>query len=341
MRIAVDSMGGDNAPVVIIEGAFLAAKEIEGEIILVGKKEEIEKEFSKYKTIPSNISIVNADEKIEMDESPVIACKTKKDSSIMISNMLVKEDKADVVVSAGNSGAVMTSAFLNFGRLEGIIRPAIAALFPSVKGRSILLDVGANVDCKSKHLFQFAIMGTVYAERMLGIDNPRVGLLSIGEEESKGNEVTLETSALLKDTPINYIGNIEGRDILSDKADVIVCDGFVGNIVLKFGESFVEKFYSGIKLEFTRRSIFRNFGALLAKPVVKDFIKKADYSEYGGAPLLGLKKASFICHGGSSRKAIKNAIKTAGEFVRQKVNSHIEERLKKFSSFFNQKNEQN
>lgn len=338
MRIAVDAMGGDKAPRVIVEGAILATEEIDVEVILVGKKEDIQNEISKYKNVSKNISLFNADEKIDMNESPVIACRQKKDSSIMVSNRLVAEDKADAVVSAGNTGASLTSAFLSFGRVEGIIRPAIAALFPSVNGKSILLDVGANVDCKPKHLLQFGIMGVVYAERMLKIENPRVGLLSIGEEESKGNEVTLETSRLLKSAPINYIGNVEGRDILSDKADVIVCDGFLGNIILKFGESIVERFYAGLKIEFTRRSIFRNLGALLAKPVVKDYLKKKyDYSEYGAAPLLGLKKTSFISHGGSSAKAIKNAIKTAAEFIKQKVNLHIEEKLKNFNHYFNQK----
>lgn len=339
MRIAVDAMGGDRAPSIVVEGAILAAKEIDAEIILVGREQEIRDELAKYKTIPENISLNNASEKIEMHESPVVACRQKPDSSMMVSNKLVSENKADVVVSAGNTGAAMTASFMNFGRLEGVFRPAIAALFPTVIGRNILIDVGANVDCKPKHLLQFSVMGMVYAERMLGVSNPRVGLLSIGEEESKGNEATLEASKLLKKVPINYIGNIEGRDVLSDKADVIVCDGFIGNIILKFAESLVERFYAGLKVEFTRRSIFRNLGAILAKPVVKDFLKKKyDYSEYGSAPLLGLKKASFISHGSSSAKAIKNAIKTSAEFVKQRVNSHIEERLKKFSSYFNQKN---
>ncbi|MEK6645445.1 MAG: phosphate acyltransferase PlsX, partial [Candidatus Firestonebacteria bacterium] len=321
------AMGGDDAPRVVVEGACIAAKELGVEIILVGDKNSIEHELSKnnHKNLP--IYIHHSSEVIGMHESPTNACKQKKDSSIMVAADLVNKGEADAIVSAGNTGAVMTAAFLTFGRLQGISRPALTILFPSDNKQCVFLDVGANVDCKAKHLLQFAIMGNVYAKHILNIEKPRVGVLSIGEEDSKGNELTLEASELISKTSLNFIGNVEGGDIVTGKADVVVCDGFVGNVVLKFGESLLEIFYSGLTREFSRRSIFRNFGALLAKPVVKDFLKRTDSSEYGCAQLLGVHGACFISHGKSSSKAIKNSIRTASEFVVHKVNKHIEEEI--------------
>jgi len=231
------------------------------------------------------------------------------------------------LVSFTFSGAAMAAALFIGGRLEGVARPAIALTFPSIKGRTVILDGGANVDCKPKHLVQFAVMGSVYAERMLGKPNPRVALLSIGEEPTKGNELVLETAPLLKQTPLNFIGNVEGRDIFGDKADVIVCDGFVGNIVLKLGESLAKQFYEGVKNEFKGRSFVRYFGLLLMYPVLYDFLKRSDDNEQGGAPLLGVKQPFFIGHGRSKAKAVANAVKKAAEFVRQGVNVDIERRL--------------
>lgn len=339
LKIAVDVMGADNGPHALIKGAVLALKETSVDVVLVGVKEVIEEELSKlskYHSIPqSRIVIVNASQVIGMNEVPTTAFRQKKDSSVMVANTLVKEKKADAAISVGNTGAAVASSLLIGGRLKGVYRAAITALFPSSKGRTVFLDVGANVDCKPKHLLQFAIMGSVYAEKVLKTNSPRIGILNIGEEENKGNELTFDTVKLIKQTSLNFIGNIEGRDILADKADVIICDGFTGNIVLKFGESMAERFYMGLKNEFNGRSILRQLGALLVRPVVKDFLKRIDSTEYGAAPLLGVQCPCFIGHGNSSAKAMKNAIRTASEFVEQEVNRHIEEELVKYENVLN------
>lgn len=332
VKIAVDAMGSDKGPASVIEGALKAVNKYNISVIIVGDEKIIKSELDKERFPAQLVEVKASTQVIGMDESPATACRQKKDASIMVATQLVMEGKADAVVSAGNTGAAMTAALLTLGRLEEVFRPAIAVLIPSTKGQSVLLDVGANVDCKPKHLLQFAIMGSVYAEYMLKKNKPRVGLLSIGEEETKGNELVLGTRELLKRTSLNFIGNVEGRDIVSDKADVVVCDGFIGNIILKFGETIFEKFYAGLKNEFNGRSIFRHLGALLVKPVIKDFFKRTDRSERGGAPLLGTKEVCFISHGSSSEKAIMNAIRSAADYVSQKVNEHIEDRLKEYKN---------
>ncbi|MDI6734584.1 MAG: phosphate acyltransferase PlsX [bacterium] len=329
MRIAVDAMGGDHAPEAIVAGVIEALGELNGiaQITLVGKEEIVAKELSRYSIKGMPVVIKNAEQMIEMHESPAQAVKTKKDSSIVVATRALKEGEVQAVVSAGNTGAVMASSLMELGRLEGVNRPAIATLIPTLEGVSILLDVGANVDCKSNQLLQFAMMGDVYARYILKKTNPKIGLLSIGEEEGKGNALTCETFDLLQKTSLNFIGNVEGRDIINGKVDVIVCDGFVGNVVLKFGESLAEMIIGFLKRELSK-NISLKLGAFLSKPAFKKFKKLLDYSEYGGAPLLGVDGVCIICHGASSAKAIKNGIRVACEFIDHQVNLHIEESIK-------------
>lgn len=329
MRIAVDAMGGDHAPETIVAGVVEALRELKGiaQITLVGKEDVVAKELSRYHTKELAIAIKNATQVVEMHESPAQAVKTKKDSSIVVAAKALKEGEVQAVVSAGNTGAVMASSLMELGRLKGVFRPAIATLIPTLEGASILLDVGANVDCKPIHLRQFAIMGDVYARYILGKTNPKVGVLSIGEEEGKGNALTCEAFDLLKHSSLNFVGNVEGRDIINGKVDVIVCDGFVGNVVLKFGESLAEMIIGFLKRELSKNLTLK-LGAFLSKPAFKKFKKLLDYSEYGGAPLLGVNGVCIICHGGSSAKAVKNGIRVACEFINHQVNLHIEERIK-------------
>ncbi|MEW6096698.1 MAG: phosphate acyltransferase PlsX [bacterium] len=329
MRIAVDAMGGDNAPEAIVGGVIDALKELEGiaQITLVGKEDVVRKELSRYQTKGLSIVIKDAKDVIEMHESPTMAIKNKKNSSIGVATKSLKEGEVDALVSAGNTGAVMASSLMNLGRLKGIFRPAIATLIPTLEGASILLDVGANVDCKPRHLLQFAMMGDVYAKHIMGNTNPKIGLLSIGEEEGKGNELTSHAFKLLNFSSLNFIGNVEGRDIINGKVDVVVCDGFVGNVVLKFGESLAEMIFDFLRRELSKNLSLR-LGAYLSKPAFKKFKKLVDYSEYGGAPLLGINGVCIICHGASSSKAVKNGIRVACEFINHQVNFHIEERIK-------------
>jgi len=306
MRIAVDAMGGDHAPEAIVAGVIDALRELKGiaQITLVGREDVINKELSHYQTDGLPVAIKDAKEVIDMHESPTMAVKTKRDSSIVVGSKALKEGEVEAFVSAGNTGAVMASSLMNLGRLKGISRPAIATLIPTLEGASILLDVGANVDCKPKHLLQFAMMGDVYARHIMGNTNPKIGLLSIGEEDGKGNALTSHAFKLLKASSLNFIGNVEGRDIVNGKVDVIVCDGFTGNVVLKFGESLAEMVLGFLKRELSKNISLR-LGAYLAKPAFKKFKKLVDYSEYGGAPLLGVKGVCIICHGASSSKAVK------------------------------------
>lgn len=335
MRVSLDAMGGDNAPKVEVEGAIEAAREFGVEVILVGDKDKIASEMENHKTKGLPLNIYHASQVVNMNDSPTDSYRQKKDSSLLSAVKLVKEGKADAVVSAGNTGAVMATALLELGRIKGVMRPAIAAIFPSTQGKTLLLDVGANTDCKPKHLLQFAIMGSVYFKYIAGIDKPKVALLSVGEEETKGNELIIETIKLLKKTNLNFVGNVEGRDILGDKADVIVCDGFTGNVILKFGESFVSRLFTIFKKEIENTSIFISLGALLISPVLKSIVKRTDYSEYGSAPLLGINAPCFISHGGSNVKAIKNAIKTAADSVSSKVIFHIKEEISRYMEEWN------
>ncbi len=315
-------MGGDFAPAETIKGAIQALAGSDNiDIILVGQEERIKKELRRYKHI-SGISIVNATEIISTSESPIQAIKQKKDSSINIAVSLVKEGKAEAIVSAGNTGALMASALFGLGRIPGIERPAIASVFPSRKGNVVLLDMGANVDCKPKHLVQFAKMGSEYAERVLKINNPKIGLLNIGEEPEKGNELTTSTYPLLKETSLNFAGMVESKEIFSGKVDVVVCDGFIGNLILKFGESTAGFLFDLIKEELSKHPIMK-LGVLFLIPALKRISKKVDYDEFGGAQLLGLNGVAIKAHGRAKAKAIKNAIRVAAESVSGEVVSYI------------------
>lgn len=324
MKIAIDAMGGDYAPQKIVEGAVLAAQESEIPIILVGREREIRSELNKYSTENLPITIQPASEVIGMSESPSKASRQKQDASIVVATKLVAEGRADAVVSAGNSGAVMTSALRYLGRLHGVSRPAIATLIPTQRGgHCIVADVGANADCKPEYLLQFAMMAKVVAEKILTIKEPKVGILSIGEEKEKGNRLTKNSTPLLESCPeLRFIGNVEGRDIAKGKADVIICDGFVGNVVLKTIEGTAEAIARMLKAEIAE-SFLAKIGYFFIQPAFKQFRKKVDYAEYGGAPLLGVNGICIISHGKSNAKAIKNAVKVAERFVSKKVNEEI------------------
>lgn len=319
MRVAVDAMGGDHAPLEIIKGSLAALEQDKDlNIIFVGKDTVIKP------LIPSHLLegdspravIHNCEETIGMDEHPATAYRKKKDASITVATKLVKENKADAVVSAGSTGAQMVAALFGLGRLKGVDRPAIVIALPTLKGAKIMLDVGANSDSKPENLVQFAQMGNIYAQKIIGIEKPRVGLVNIGEEETKGNDLTIKTYEKLRNTNnIDFLGNIEGRDILAGKADVMVCDGFVGNVVLKVIEGTAGALFSLLKEEFTR-DLKSKLGAYILKPGLKKLKGRLDYAEYGGAPLLGVNGVSIICHGSSKADAIKNAIRVAGECVR-------------------------
>lgn len=315
MRIAVDAMGGDYAPGEIIKGALqaLTLNKIL-HIILVGNEEQV-KQHIPNGIDQSRVSIVHCSEVIAMDEHPALAYRKKKDASISVATRLVKENKAEAVVSAGSTGAQMVAGLFGLGRIEGVDRPAIGTVFPTLKGPKLLLDAGANADCKPENLVQFARMGNVYTKKVLGITEPQIALVSIGEEPAKGNELTIKAHELLKRAEgINFTGNIEGRDILSGKADVMVCDGFVGNTILKVIEGTAMTFFSLMKEEFGK-NIKSKIGALLLMPALKGLKGRLDYSEYGGAPLLGVKGVSIICHGSSKALAIQNAVRVAVECV--------------------------
>jgi len=330
IKIVVDAMGGDFAPLNDVSGAVIAAEEKQDsiEIILVGKENLIKDELSKHKVNLKNISIVNATETVTMEDSPTESLKSKSDSSISVGLNLVKEKKADAFISAGNTGAVMTASILKLGRIPGVGRPTIGSLFPTDKGKTMVFDVGASVDCKPAHLLEFGIMGSIYMKNVYNIENPKVALLSVGEEKSKGDTLTLEAYELLEKSNLNFIGNVEGRDVLRGKADIIVCDGFVGNVILKFAESVLDvmksKFRSYAEKGFLKKIWVGMMYGTLKNVVLKDF----DYQEYGGVPLLGVNGISIIGHGKSSPIAIKNMIYKAEEMVRKGVNSKIEQELK-------------
>jgi len=330
MRIAIDAMGGDRAPEVLVQGAIQALKDYrEGlEIILVGRKDALERGLEKYGS-DRRISIVHAPEVISMEDKPTVALRSKKDSSISVAMRLQKNGLADAVVSAGSTGATMATSFMELGKLRGVGRPAIAVTFPCAYRRyCTVLDVGANSECRPENLYQFGVMGSLYVSRALGIENPEVGLLSIGEEKSKGNPTIVEAHKLLANSNLNFIGNIEGKDILAGAADVVVCDGFVGNIILKFTESIIHFLIATGKDKFTS-SLRRKIGTFLLMPAFEEVRRDMDYQEYGGAPLLGINGVTVICHGRSSPKAIRSAIRVAKEMVEGRVNDHIKEQVEK------------
>ncbi|MFZ8785255.1 phosphate acyltransferase PlsX [Thermocrinis sp.] len=329
-KIAVDCMGGDYAPEEIVKGCILAYKELGLSTYLVGDRKEIESILRKEGVKESEaLTIVHAEEKVEMNDPPSVVLK-KKNSSLYVAGMLVREGEADGLVSAGNTGAVLTVGKFVVGTEEEVERPTIGVPLPNPKGKTVLLDVGANVDCKPRHLLQFAIIGHTYAEEILGIKNPRVGILSIGEEEGKGNELVKETYPLLKSSKLNFLGNAEGRDIYAGTFDVIVCDGFVGNVVLKASESLGFAVIQMIKEE-VQKSLLARLGALLMLPALNNLKKKADFAEYGGIPLLGAKKPVIITHGRANAKAIKNAIRVANEFLTHHFNEKLRENLIKLA----------
>ena len=326
ITVAVDAMGGDHGPGVIIEGSIQAARKWGTKIVLVGDTDTVQAELAEHDCTGLSITVEHASEVVGMHDSASDAIRKKKDSSIRVAFELVKSGRADAVVSAGNSGATMAAGMFVLKRIPGIERPAIATVVPNRSRHTLLLDAGGNVDCRSSHLQQFATMGDVYAREMMGLKSPRVGLLSNGEEKGKGNDLTRETHLLLDDAPFNYVGYIEGRDIFNGNVDVVVCDGFVGNVVLKVTEGLADAITQMLKSEI-EKSFLSKIGYLLSKPAFKAFKKRIDYAEYGGAPLLGIQGAGMICHGGSNAKAIMNAVNMASQTVQHGVSEKLAAKL--------------
>ena len=333
MRIAVDAMGGDHAPDVVVAGAVTAVRDLGAEVVLVGPQARVERELARHRPVPSGLSVVDAPEVIEMHESPAMAVRRKKRSSIVVAMELVRDRRADAAVSAGHTGAAMGAALLRLGRIPGVDRPAIAAVLSTVASHPVvLLDVGANVDCRPHHLLQFAIMGTVYARQVLEIHTPHIGILSNGAEEGKGSDLTLRTTALLRDSGLDFIGNVESRDVFSGVADVVVCDGFVGNVVLKFGEGLALAIRDIVKAEL--RGLRGRLALLYLAPLagkIRRMYRRIDYREYGGAPLLGLEGVCVIAHGSSNARAIRNAIRVAVEAVRHGFVDEIRAQMPRWS----------
>lgn len=325
--MAVDAMGGDNAPVIEVAGAVAACREFGIPVFLVGDRPRLEAELARHDIKNLDIDIHHASEVVGMHDSASDAVRKKKNSSVRLAFELVKEGRACAAISAGNSGATMAAGMFVLKRIDGIDRPAIAQIFPTLKGQTLVLDVGGNVDCKPFHLAQFALMGEVYARYAMGIPDPSVGLLSNGEEDSKGNELTRETNALLRRVSIiNYAGYVEGRDIFKGSVEVIVCDGFVGNVVLKLSEGLSDAAGRMLKREILK-SLVSRLGYFFVKGAFIRFKKIVDYAEYGGAPLLGINGVGMICHGGSNSKAIKNAIRFACEYAKSGVTEHVAKKL--------------
>lgn len=313
MKIAIDAMGGDYAPQEIVKGVIQASRDTTAELVLVGQEENIKTELANYNYNPEQINVEPASQIITMDESPTRALRRKKDSSIVIGSDLVADNQVDAFVSAGSTGAVMAAATFNIGRIKGVKRPAIGTVFPALKGQTLLLDAGANVDSKAENLAQQALMGHVYMKEVFSITKPRIGLLSIGEEKKKGNKLTKAAYELLAaEDKIDFAGNAEGRDIFTGEFDVIVCDGFVGNVVLKTVEGLAGTIFKLVKNE-VQKNWLTKIGGLFLKPVLKSVKQKMDYTEYGGAPLLGVDGVTIISHGSSNAKAIANAVKNAEE----------------------------
>jgi glycerol-3-phosphate acyltransferase PlsX len=316
MRIAVDAMGGDHAPEAIVAGAVAAARELGADVVLVGPEARVRAELARHRGA-STLEVVDAPEVIEMHESPAMALRRKRRASVVVAVELLKSGRADAVVTAGHTGAAMGAALLGLGRISGVDRPAIAAVLPTQTAKpAILLDVGANVDCKPHHLLQFALMGSVYAHRVLGTASPRVGLLSNGSEEGKGSELTLAAAPLLRSSGLNFVGNVEARDFFLGAADVVVCDGFVGNVTMKFGQGLALAIRNIVKEELrgVRGKLLRLYLAPLVKPILRLY-RRIDYREYGGAPLLGIDGVVIVAHGSSNARALRNAVRVAAETV--------------------------
>lgn len=335
-RVALDAMGGDHAPAEVVLGAIQAAREYSVGVLLVGPQDAIRAELAKHDTSGLDLEIVHTDEVIGMDEHPAEAVRTKKRNSITLSHELARDGKAVGAVSAGNSGAVMAAAIFTFRRVRGVDRPAFGAVVPAAGGsQTLVLDIGANTDCKPPYLLQFALMGAVYMRNVLGLANPRVGLLANGEEETKGDQLTQEAHQLIKAAApaagINFIGNVEGRDINAGTVDVVVCDGFVGNVVLKLSEGLAKMLLGTIRAELTASTVSK-VGALLARPAFDRVRKKIDYEEYGGVPVLGVNGVSVICHGSSHAKAIKNAIRVAMQTADARLPERIADGLRQLQA---------
>jgi glycerol-3-phosphate acyltransferase PlsX len=324
--VALDAMGGDHAPAATVQGAVEAARQHGIEVLLVGREATLRRELGRYAVPPGRIHIVDAPEVVTMDDLPTAPARSKRNSSLAVAARLVRDGAACAFVSAGNTGAAMVTAKLTLGAIAGVDRPALAAVVPGIDRQTLVVDVGANVDCKSRHLLEFAIMGHYYAEAVLRVARPRVGLLSVGEERGKGDRLTQEAYELLSTAGLNFIGNVEGRDVYTGTVDVVVCDGFVGNVVLKVSEGLGEMVFTLLKRE-ARRSPLSAAGFLLAKGAFAGFKRQVDYAEYGGAPLLGVRGACLVGHGRSSAKAIRNAIRVAHSYATRGVIRHIEERI--------------
>lgn len=323
MKIALDAMGGDHGPAPCIEGALQAAQEQNIDVILVGNEKVLSDECYRLGCMDGRLSIKHAPQVVGMHESPAAVARKKRDSSIWIATELVKSGEASAVVSPGNTGASMVASFFVLGLIKGVERPAIATSLPTLTGEAIMLDVGANVDCSAQHLLQFAIMGNEYGQQLFKKPNPRVGLLSIGEEDTKGNEVTKEAFKLLKSSGLNFIGNVEGRDVYSGNADIVVCDGFIGNVALKISEGVADTIKKLLLKEISGSFFGRLAYPLIAAPLL-NLKRRIDYAEFGGAPLLGVNGIAMICHGRSSAKAIKNAIRRAKRLAESHVDALIQ-----------------
>jgi glycerol-3-phosphate acyltransferase PlsX len=322
MRIALDAMGGDRAPEVIVEGAVQAARDLDMEILLVGRPEAIEPELARYNIAGFRLPIIPANQVVEMDDHPATAVRAKPDASMVVGIRLVKEGEARAFVSAGNSGGVLAASLFELGRIQGVRRPALATVWPARHGHSFLLDIGANTDCRPEYLLQFALMGSVYAQKVMGIEAPRVGIVSNGEEEGKGNILVQDTTTLLKDSPLNFIGNVEGKDIFRDLADVVVTDGFTGNVIIKTSEGVALVLMEVLREEIRKRPPAM-LGALLARPALRAVARMLDYREYGGAILLGVDGVVIVGHGRSDARAIVSAIRVASQAVEGEVVSTI------------------
>jgi glycerol-3-phosphate acyltransferase PlsX len=324
MRIVLDAMGGDHAPVVVVEGGVMAAREYGIEVVLVGPQEVVKAELAKHDTAGLPLPVVHASQVIEMTDEPSVAARRKKDSSMVVGMNLVKNGEADAFTTAGHSGGALAAALFRLGRIKGIKRPALSTVFPTRKGLCFISDVGANTDCKPLYLLQFGIMGSAYAERVLGIPDPRVGIVSNGEEEGKGSILVKEAFKLLKESDLNFIGNVEGKDIPAGLADVVVTDGFSGNVVIKLSEG-VASLLMGVMEEEIKKRPVAMLGALLAKGALREVKSRLDYSEYAGAPLLGVDGTVIVGHGRSNAKAIKNMVRVGKEAVEKGMLEAIKE----------------
>lgn len=328
MKIAIDAMGGDHAPLEPILGALEALKTIKSDIVLIGDENQIQNILKNQSYDKARISIVHTTEVIDNEDKPVKAIKAKKDSSMVVGFKMLKEKEVDCFLSAGNTGALLAGGLLKVGRIKGIDRPALCSVYPTTKGISVLTDAGANADCKPRNLYEFAVMGSIYAEKILGIDNPKVGLANIGVEEGKGNSLVIDTFPVLKESDLNFIGNAEVRDVPDGVCDVIVCDGFTGNVILKVSEGVAKSFTTMLK-EQIMSSKLMSVAGLMLKPAFGNLKKKMDYAEYGGAPLLGVDGLLIKAHGSSHSKAFMNAIKYGEKCLDENVVELIREELSK------------